>query len=347
VNIDFLIDVKTSTSFDKISIVTPETCVFSYPKYDIGTTINISGVATKNITLNIRDIISEEIIINNGNWCYQWNTLGLYPGSYLITVNCGNVKDELLIKLIDVSNPDIKIIQPLDKTILNQELIKITGLASDNFQIKKVEVCIDTESKIASGTHSWSVYWDLNEFSPGDYKITTKAYDKSDFFAFDEIQVAINESGYSWGPIINAFYNEPQNPTNKSNVIIYANVTTNSPFKINKVILHWKYGSVINSDEMFKYGENPIQERHVEDPLKHLSNEPIYGFEIGQFPTGTNIIFWITAVDNANNRKSSYEKSVTIGIKQFNAFESSKLIKSSIGEQSIIKLHRIFHLILR
>jgi hypothetical protein len=253
-------------------------------------------------------------------------------------VKCQDSEDILSINLIDVSPPIIKITEPLDKSILNKEVIEIAGIASDNFGINRIEVYINDEVRIATGTHSWSINWDLTELILGDYKIVAKAFDKTDIIASDEIQVAINESGYSWGPIINEFYNDPQNPTNKSNVIIYANVTTDSPFNIDKVVLYWNNGSITSSNEMFRYGDNPIQERHEEDPLKHLSNEPIYGLELGQFPTGTNIIYWITAVDNANNIITSDEKSFNIGVKQSFVCNLSQLSKSSNQERSTSKL---------
>ena len=122
----------------------------------------------------------------------------------------------------------------------------------------------------------------------------------------------INESGHSWGPKINSFYHQPDNPTNVSNVIIYSNVTRGSPFSIQRVVLYWDEGNLTNSGEMFRYGDNPVQERHEEDPLKNMSNEPIFGRELGQFSTDTEIIYWIEAIDTSNNKVISSKKFIEI-----------------------------------
>ena len=52
---------------------------------------------------------------------------------------------------------------------------------------------------------------------------------------------------------------------------------------------------------MFRYADNPVQERHEEDILKNESNDPIFGLELGQFVSGTIINYHIEAIDFANN----------------------------------------------
>jgi len=59
---------------------------------------------------------------------------------------------------------------------------------------------------------------------------------------------------------------------------------------------------------MYEHANNPIQDRHEEDPLINELNDPIYGFELGQFETGQNITYWILAFDTANNLVQSNEK---------------------------------------
>jgi hypothetical protein len=66
------------------------------------------------------------------------------------------------------------------------------------------------------------------------------------------------------------------------------------------------------SYEMYRYGQYPIQSRHEEDPLINQSNNPIFGIELGQFPTGQTITYWIVAVDTAQNTKQSDVTSFTI-----------------------------------
>ena len=56
---------------------------------------------------------------------------------------------------------------------------------------------------------------------------------------------------------------------------------------------------------LYRYGDYPVQARHEEDPLVNESNAPLYGVELGQMPTGTNITYWVTAVDTALNTNIS------------------------------------------
>jgi hypothetical protein len=158
------------------------------------------------------------------------------------------------------------------------------------------------------------VEFDISEFELGDHIITARAVDMLGKVSFHRISIVVNESGYVWGPKINNFFHSPENPTNISNVVIYANVTKASPFDIKRVVLYCDNGLKVSSYEMYRYGDNPAQDRHEEDPLLNESNEPIFGFELGQLSTGDNITYWIISYDSANNSKQSEEKSFTVGI---------------------------------
>ena len=106
----------------------------------------------------------------------------------------------------------------------------------------------------------------------------------------------------------------PENPTNISNVVVYANVTKGSSFDIKKVVLYCDNSTETIFYEMFRYAGNPVQGRHEEDPLNNESNDPIFGFELGQFSTGETITYWIVSYDTANNSEISTIKSFMIGV---------------------------------
>ncbi|RLF35684.1 MAG: hypothetical protein DRN03_04805, partial [Thermoplasmata archaeon] len=109
-------------------------------------------------------------------------------------------------------------------------------------------------------------------------------------------------------PVISDVYHYPSSPSNESNVIVYANVSCNSPFGIDRVILYIDDGRCITSKVMYRYGDNPVQNRSEEDPLKNTSNSPRYGVELGQLPSGSKITYWVVAYDKANNSASSEKK---------------------------------------
>jgi len=311
--LNFTISAEMLITDDKIQIVKPDTSIFDNPIIIIGEKIIFNGVATSNITLYINNE-THEISIVNYEWNYEWDTNGFTPDDYLIEAVCGGAKDQLKIKLIDKAPPTIKIDLPMDKEIVEAEEIVIYGQSMDNQAVQRVEVCLDDgEYSLANGTEFWTIDWDISAYSLGNHNISARAFDTSGCVSYDNITFVLNESGHSWTPIINTFYHKPENPTNESNVVVYANVTTGSPFAIQKIVLYWDDGINTESMQMFRYGDNPIQDRHEEDPLKNESNDPIYGYELGQFLTGKNISYCIEAFDTANNSVITDTKSFIIG----------------------------------
>ena len=310
--LNFTLSSLMQISDEKVQIVKPNTDIFDNPILNIGEKIIISGIATDNFTLFINNE-SYGILLQNYQWSYEWVTNNLTPGVYLIKAICGDVKDEAKILLIDKLPPKIEIDFPFDKEIIEAEEIVISGKSFDNQDVKRVEVSLDNSAfLLANGTDFWEITWDISSFGLGNHNISVRAFDASDCVSFENICFVLNETGHSWTPSINSFYHKPERPTNVSNVIIYANVTTTSPFVIEKILLYWDDEVNQESTNMFRYADNPAQMRHEEDPLNNESNDPIFGFELGQFLTGKNITYWIEAFDSANNSIVSNVKSFYI-----------------------------------
>jgi len=306
------VSVTTDIMEDRVKITTPKKDIFDVPIFNVGDYVNIDGFATDDIVLYIYEI-PYDVEIQNNKWTFVWGTSEFVPGNYSVRVECGDAKDEMLIRLIDVIPPLIKIDAPLANDIFEGGILTIEGHASDNLDVDRIEVSFDNDEwREANGTEQWLIDWDISSYSLGDHKIYARAFDTVGGLSSDEIYIVINESGHSWGPQINSYYHQPDNPTNVSNVIIYSNVTLGSPFSIQRVILYWDNGNLTNSGEMFRYGDNPVQKRHEEDPLKNMSNEPIFGRELGQFSTDTEITYWIEAIDTANNKVISSKKIIEI-----------------------------------
>jgi hypothetical protein len=311
--LDFSIQVKLNTNGNHVQIVNPDTNIFNESIFNIGDIINISGIASGNVDINI-DNISKEIIPKKHLWYFLWNTSKKRPGDYLLTVDCGNVEDKKIITLIDEIPPNIQIIEPPNMAIIEKDIMTIAGDCWDYSGVNSVEVAIDNdEFQKATGAENWVIEWDIKSLEIGEHLIKIKAIDINKKQTIVKSSFIINETGHTWGPQINSYYHKPNNPINISNVIIYANVTKASPFNIKKVMLYCSYNNETESFTMYRYGDYPIQERHDEDPLKNKTNEPLYGFELGQFSTGDNIKYWIEANDTANNTNKSEEKLIQIG----------------------------------
>ncbi|KYK23590.1 hypothetical protein AYK21_02335 [Thermoplasmatales archaeon SG8-52-2] len=310
--LNYSVTAEVLTNQHRVQIVNPNRNLFDKPIYNIGDIILINGIATNIVQLKINEI-SHQISIEDNEWFYYFNTSNFEPGDYKITAVCGDSSDEILIKLIDRFNPEIKINYPHNHAILEKQIINIFGNAHDNYNIEKVDIKVDNSERItANGIENWSVLFDLNNLELGDHILSARAIDMNGCISFDNISIVVNESGHSWSPKINTIYHKPDYPTNVSNVIIYANVTKNNPFDIKSVIIIIDNATIKKSLSMFRYADFPMQERHEEDPLKNQSNEPIFGYELGQFPNGTIINYQIKAVDTANNIVLSDLKSFEI-----------------------------------
>jgi len=307
--IDFSIQLDVSTDIDRVQIVTPNTNIFENPVYNVGEIVNITGIATDNIiTLTVNGEIMEKSTANC-RWFYLWNTSGLIPKEYFITAECGDAQDEISIKLVDAIPPAIKIENPLEGAIIEDESIIISGNSWDNLGVEKVEIALDdSDFRVAYGKENWSIDWDVSSFELGYHIISARAVDANGRTSMRNISIVLNESGHEWEPKIIDLYHKPDKPLNISNVIVFANVTSSSPFDVKKIVLYCDDGAEINAYEMYMYGKNPVQSRHDEDPLKNESNNPIFGFELGQFLTDKTITYWIVAYDAANNSISSREK---------------------------------------
>ncbi|MCJ7571413.1 MAG: hypothetical protein MUO82_06010, partial [Candidatus Thermoplasmatota archaeon] len=302
--LDFTLLLKCEITQDYVQIVNPTTSIFEIPVFNIGDYILFEGIANKNISLLVNDTTIEIETVND-EWSYLFNTKGIQPGRYNVNVTCGNSYDNLTIEIIDLYPPDLEIIFPNNLQILEKKEYIIIGKSSDNYKVEYVEVSINgSQWKKADGTDTWSVLWGFGGYEIGEHIISVRAYDSYYLgnSCLKEINISINESGHTWGPEILNVYHNPVDVTNQSNIILYAEVETSSPFSIKKVVAYWDNKKTIEKHEMYSYGDNPIQDRHEEDPLKNLSNEPIYGLELGQFSNETSVEYWIEVFDTANNR---------------------------------------------
>ncbi len=306
------VEVSSNLEKNSVQIVKPNTSIFSHSIIVIGDKINLSGVATGDLTLFLPD---KEINITafNNKWSYLWNTSNLTKGFYHIYATCDNCTDIKYIELIDPVPPEIDIINPTEGEIFEKEIIEISGRSYDNQEISTVEVSVDKGPyMLLNGKNEWAIDIDFSDYSIGLHMIDIRATDTVGNEAQESINIIVNESSSQNSIEINEIFHKPDNPTNTSNIMIYANVSSSGPFDVKKVILHVNDSFSVTSHSMFIYGDNPVQTRHEEDTLFNQPNTPIFGLEIGEFASGKTIRYFIEAIDSANNTIQSEEMSFSI-----------------------------------
>ncbi len=222
--------------------------------------------------------------------------------------------DKKYVKLIDTIPPSVEIINPENLDIFENEIVTISGRASDNYMLDKVEIIIDENIPIVlDGKEEWFYSLDIKNLDSGEHLIQVRVYDNFGLTGCKDITIVRNDSDMDWHPTIDSLFITPENPTNTSNIFVYSNVTSDSPFSIKKVILCHDNGTGPIRHEMSRYGDFPSQERHIEDDIQNIPNDPIYGFELGNFQTGELISYWIETFDTANNKGTSSMITFIIG----------------------------------
>jgi len=311
--LDIDLSVETSDDIESLEIVTPSTNIFEACVYNIGDKIEIEGIATSNQIILYIDEEPITIETQNNEWQYPWDVADRSPGRYKIVAQSENLEDQIYIKLIDAIPPSVKINSPEDLTIVEAGIVIFSGVAIDNYKLDRVELSIDEGTPvILDGIESWLYTLDVTDLNLGEHLISVNAYDYSGLSKITNLIIVKNETGQNFHPTINSIFHTPENLTNKSNVVIYSNVTSENPFSIKNVVLYLDNGIGITKQEIFKYGDFPPQERHEEDTIQDIPNDPIYGIELGQFQKGETITYWIEAIDTANNKIRSFMNTFTI-----------------------------------
>lgn len=308
-NVSF--QVETEENRERTEIVFPSTTLFENPIFNIGDIVTLKGYATKEGILCIDGDIVQ--MIPKGYWEHLWNTTGLPPGDYTITASCGNFSDEKKITLIDVTPPEITVIKPQKNQVIDAEMLVVSGCCKDASGVKTVEIAVDSQPfEQADGVENWMVNVSLTGINPGMHLLRIKAEDNTGNIAYTQVKITVNESDHQWGPLFRNLSHTPVQPSNRSNIIVYADVISSSPFPLKNIVLYWINGTGIHHADMYLYASNPVQERHLEDPLQNFSNNPVYGCELGHFNNGETIRYWVIAWDMALNKAISEENVVRV-----------------------------------
>ncbi|MBS3748529.1 MAG: hypothetical protein KGY67_02380 [Candidatus Thermoplasmatota archaeon] len=310
VNLNFSITKETSEEY--ITIIKPSTTTFQNPQIQVGETIEVTGISSDECILSINN---KNINIPSGEWKKTLNTISWKPGFYTLKVNSKNCSTEKQITLIDSIPPTTKIQSPTSYEIISLEEKQyiIHGISSDNHMIKAVELSIDDCNWIrCQGTTQWMKTINITHFSPGIHKLSIKTVDKSNNQQIIQQSFIINDTSSPHNPSINTITWSPKNPTNETTVSMYTNITTDSMFPLKKAMVEYQIKQNIFSKTLFEYAQHPIQQRHLEDPKKNQTNQPVYGCELGRFPTNETITIRIIAIDVAHNREVSNWEEIVI-----------------------------------
>jgi len=171
-----------------------------------GEVITISGIATD----DENNVVSVEISIDGSpwsavtgtaSWSYNWDTSTVALGTHEIRVRAydgANYSAVVSINLVVISGggnlpPTVSITSPSNLEVVSGA-ITISGTASDDVSVEKVQVKVDSGAWMdATGTTSWTYALNTLMLSDGLHIIQARAYDGS-LYSSSNANVTINVS---------------------------------------------------------------------------------------------------------------------------------------------------------
>ena len=288
---------------ETITFVSPSTTLFDHPYFNVGDSITISGVSTVKSTLSINE---KHINLPPGQWSYLWDTNGWSPGEYILQATSNGSSDELVISLIDVTPPVVFINESTNSPIVSKGDV-IHGYCTDASGIQLVELTVDNDTPWQSISHT--AYWSytVDDLSMGIHLLWIKATDSVGLTSTSFVDIVINTSNTDWYPHISSVIHTPEKVSNTTNVAILANITSSRFLPIKTTMVSIESSSMKKTIPMFPYADNPVIPRHPEDPLHSESNTPVYGCELGIFPSNELVHYSISVFDVAGHVVTSEE----------------------------------------
>jgi hypothetical protein len=313
-NIDVKIQINKTTHKEYVSIVTPSSSLFAHQYFQVGEIVTITGVSSNQTTLHINN---KSVSFPNGAWEYALNTTSWNPGSYTIRAICNTQVVEKQFILVDSIPPTTQILEPKSYTILNQsDQLIVRGISTDNHKIKTIRIGIDNTNTITiNQSKTWMTVLDITNISPGIHYLSIKTIDESDNDHINFHPFITNDTTQSIKPTIGSieYFIQHPNQYNETTVTIFVNISSESRFPLKKAVIEYKSeNNAIKSNKLYEYAQHPIQSRHPEDPRNNLSNNPVYGCEIGPYQLNDTIQIRVIATDMASNKNISEWKSIQI-----------------------------------
>lgn len=183
-------------------------------EFNLGTIITIGGTASDNVAIRTIEIIvdgDEDNVTNitsnysSGAWSYDLDTDGFVDGGHAISARTFDTSANFAIStinitLLEITAPLVTISSPLNNSIFEaDEIIAITGTATDNKAVTQLDLLIDSNSPIditpnLNPDGSWAYLWDpsITSTEDGTHTIKVEAFDAVLNFGFAEIQFIID-----------------------------------------------------------------------------------------------------------------------------------------------------------
>ncbi|MCK5561007.1 MAG: hypothetical protein KAJ51_10455, partial [Thermoplasmata archaeon] len=185
-------------------------------EFNLGTIITISGTASDNVAIRTIEIIvdgDEDNVTNitsnyiSGIWSYELETNGFEDGTHAISARTFDTSENFAIStinitLLEITAPLVTITTPHNNSIFEaDEVIAISGTATDNKAVTQLELVIDSNSPIditpnLNPDGSWAYLWDpsVTTTEDGTHTLKVQAFDAVLNFGNDVIYITIDST---------------------------------------------------------------------------------------------------------------------------------------------------------
>ncbi|UCE36017.1 MAG: hypothetical protein JSW00_10685 [Thermoplasmata archaeon] len=135
------------------------------------------------------------------SWSFSWDTTSEVDGEHALYARAEDDRNEhssIISVAVTVDNsinypPTLEIISPAEGTVSG--IVEIAGTASDpdgDGTITSVEVKIEGTWEEAEGTTDWTYNWDTTELDDGEYNISARAFDGTDYSIVEFVIVHVD-----------------------------------------------------------------------------------------------------------------------------------------------------------
>jgi subtilisin family serine protease len=187
--------VSTDKTLPTVSIISPLSGT------SVWGTVSISGTSSDNVGVTKVELYVDGVLSGTGAsaaFSFTWNSTTKANGSHTMLVkaydaagNVGSASVGVTVNNADTTAPKVSIGSPLSGATVSGTVL-VTGTASDNVGISKVELYVDGALYASSTSAVFSFSWNSTTKANGSHTLAVKAYDKSGNTA--SASVAVNVS---------------------------------------------------------------------------------------------------------------------------------------------------------
>jgi hypothetical protein len=199
--------VATDTTPPKVSISSPLSGA------TVLGTVSVLGAASDNVGVTKVEFYVDGGLYASGTasaFVFSWISGTAANGSHTLTVkaydavgNVGSASIAVTVSNSDTMPPTVKISSPLPGATVSGTAVPVSGAASDNVGVTKVELYADGALYASATAPSFSFSWNSTTATNGSHTLMVKAYDAAKNAGSASISVNVsNTSGASTSPLL-------------------------------------------------------------------------------------------------------------------------------------------------